>query len=100
MSSSAPSKSEAKKDQFVGNVKETVGNAVGNESLESKGQAQNTSGKVQETAANITGYVQGMVNQASGAVMGAVNSLTGNTTDEASNKVTEKKGEAQKEFNK
>ncbi|KAG0740008.1 hypothetical protein G6F57_012083 [Rhizopus arrhizus] len=98
--SSTPSRSDAKKDQFVGNVKETVGNAVGNESLENKGHAQNTSGKVQESAANLTGYVQGLVDQASGAVMGAVNSLTGNTTDEAGNKVQEKKGEAQKEFNK
>ncbi|EIE76031.1 hypothetical protein RO3G_00735 [Rhizopus delemar RA 99-880] len=97
---SSPSRTDAKKDQFVGNVKETAGNAVGNESLENKGQAQNASGKTQETAANVTDYIKGTINQASGAVMGAVNSLTGNTTDEAGNKVCQKKGEAQQEISK
>ncbi|KAI9354025.1 hypothetical protein BD770DRAFT_325279 [Pilaira anomala] len=96
---SSPSRTEAKKDQFVGSTKETVGNAVGNESLEAKGKTQNNAGVVQETAATVQSYVEGAVDQVSGAVKGAYDSLTGNTTGEAGDKVQEKKGEAQKAFN-
>ncbi|KAI8353247.1 hypothetical protein EDC96DRAFT_517317 [Choanephora cucurbitarum] len=92
----SPSRTDAKKDQFVGDVKQNVGSAVGNESLESKGQAQNAAGHGQETAATLTDYVKGTADQVAGAVKGAYNSLTGNTTSEAGNKVQEKKGEAQK----
>lgn len=94
-----PSRTDAKKDQFIGSVKENAGAAVGNESLEARGKAQNNAGDVQETAANVQGYVQGAVDQVAGAVKGAYNSLTGNTADEAANKVQQKKGEAQKEYN-
>ncbi|KAG2235579.1 hypothetical protein BDF21DRAFT_411588 [Thamnidium elegans] len=96
---SSPSKTEAKKDQLVGNVKENVGHAVGNQSLEAEGKTQNGAGAAQETAANVQGYVQGAANQVSGAVQGAYNSLTGNSTAEAGSKVQEKKGEAQKALN-
>ncbi|GAA5797588.1 hypothetical protein HPULCUR_002976 [Helicostylum pulchrum] len=96
---SSPSRTEAKKDQFIGHTKENVGHVVGNESLETKGKTQANAGQVEETAANLTGYVQGAFNQASGAVQGAVNALTGNTSGEAGNKVQEKKGEAQKSVN-
>ncbi|KAI9359092.1 hypothetical protein BD770DRAFT_386589 [Pilaira anomala] len=96
---STPSRTEAKKDQFIGQAKEHVGYAVGNESLEAKGKTQANAGQVEETAANLSGYVQGAVNQVSGAVQGAMNALTGNTSAEAGSKVQEKKGEAQKSFN-
>jgi uncharacterized protein YjbJ (UPF0337 family) len=94
-----PSKTEAKKDQFVGDVKETAGSAVGNESLESKGKTQHGTGLVEETAANVSGFVTGTVNQVTGATQGIVNSIFGNNSGEASAKATEKKGEAQKEVN-
>ncbi|CAO3654685.1 hypothetical protein MBANPS3_009963 [Mucor bainieri] len=81
---SSPSKTEAKKDQFVGNVKENVGSAVGNESLEAKGTAQKS---------------DGAYDQAAGAVQGVVNSLTGNNSGEAEAKVQEKKGEAERKIN-
>lgn len=96
---SSPSRTEAKKDQFVGNVKENIGSAVGNESLEAKGKTQNNAGVVQETAATVQGYVAGAADQVVGAVKGAYNSLTGDTSAEVGNKVQEKKGEAQKTFN-
>ncbi|KAL0082341.1 hypothetical protein J3Q64DRAFT_1239762 [Phycomyces blakesleeanus] len=94
-----PSRTDGKTDQFKGNVKETVGSAVGNDSLKREGNTQNSTGHVEETTAKTTGYVQGLTDQVSGAVKGAYNSLTGNTTDEAGNKVEQKKGEAQKNFN-
>ncbi|KAI8082384.1 hypothetical protein BDF21DRAFT_361500 [Thamnidium elegans] len=96
---SSPSRTEAKKDQFIGHAKENVGYAVGNESLETKGKTQANAGQVEETAVNLTGYVQGAINQASGVIQGTVNAITGNTSGEAENKVQEKKGEAQKSLN-
>ncbi|CAO3635097.1 unnamed protein product [Mucor fragilis] len=84
------SKTDSKKDRAVGNVKDTVGGAVGNESLQSEAQG---------ALATAQGYVQGAADQVSGAAKGAVNSLTGNNTGEAGNKLQEKKGEAQKNFN-
>ncbi|KAG2198920.1 hypothetical protein INT46_008252 [Mucor plumbeus] len=96
---SSPSKTEAKKDQFVGNVKENVGSAVGNESLEAKGTAQKSDGNVQEIAANVQHFVQGAYDQAAGAVQGVVDSITGNNSGEAEAKVQEKKGEAERKIN-
>ncbi|KAI8374613.1 uncharacterized protein BYT42DRAFT_577015 [Radiomyces spectabilis] len=97
--SSSPSKSHAKYDQTVGDVKETVGNAVGNESLQAKGTAQHGSGQAEETAANISGYVQGLKNQVEGTAKGVYNAMMGNSGDEAGAKVEKKAGEAQKGVN-
>ena len=94
-----PSKTEGRKDEFVGNVKEKTGRAVGNESLQAEGASQNLAGTVQNQAAVVSGYVQGAADQLSGAVKGAYNALTGDSVGEAQNKVQEKTGEAQKTFN-
>ncbi|KAL0081644.1 hypothetical protein J3Q64DRAFT_1730717 [Phycomyces blakesleeanus] len=96
---SAPSKTDAKKDQLIGDAKDTVGTMVGNESLQAKGQAQHNEGVVQETAANISGFVQGLSDQVQGTVTGAYNALTGNTTGEVTSKAEKKSGEAQKAVN-
>lgn len=96
---STPSRTEAKKNQYVGQAKESAGYVLGNESLESKGKTQANTGHAEETAANVTGYIQGAADQVTGAVKGAVNALTGNTFGEVGNKAQEKKGEAQKSFN-
>ncbi|KAL9546843.1 hypothetical protein PS6_007439 [Mucor atramentarius] len=88
-----------KTDQFIGTVKENVGSAVGNERLRGEGKAQHGQGQVEEQAATTLGYVQGLTSQVTGAVQGAVNSLVGNNSSEASAKVEQKKGEAQKEIN-
>ena len=52
-----------------------------------------------ETDGVVYPIAQGLKDQVTGAVQGAVHSLTGNTTSETSDKVQQKKGEAQKEFN-
>ncbi|KAG2206784.1 hypothetical protein INT46_008652 [Mucor plumbeus] len=85
------SKTDSKKDRATGNIKDTVGGAVGNESLQSEGKAQNTSGQAQGALATAQGYVAGAADQVSGAAKGAVNSLTGNNSGEAGNKFQEKK---------
>ncbi|KAG1146160.1 hypothetical protein G6F37_007988 [Rhizopus arrhizus] len=94
-----PSRTEGKKDQMTGNIKETMGGMMGNERMESEGQTQRGSGKVQEGAANVTGYMQGLGKQVSGTMKDTYNSLTGNTSGEAGGKAEQKTGEAQKKWN-
>ncbi|KAI8080253.1 uncharacterized protein B0P05DRAFT_469329 [Gilbertella persicaria] len=72
-----PNKTEAKKDQYVGDVKETAGSAVGNERLKTEGQTQHGNGLIQETTANIGDVVQGTLNTVTGTVNGLVSGLTG-----------------------
>jgi uncharacterized protein YjbJ (UPF0337 family) len=63
------SRTDAKKDKFVGDVKDKVGGATGNESMQAKGKSQNASGETQETAANVQGFVQGAVDQVTRAFL-------------------------------
>lgn len=93
------SKTGAKKDQFVGNAKDTFGGAVGNNSLQSEGKAQNASGSLEEGIATVQGYVSGAASQVEGAVKGAYNALVGDNSGEAAAKATKAKGETQKEWN-
>lgn len=50
---SANDKVEAKTDQAKGHVKETVGSAVGNESLEAEGRGDQAKGDVREAGEKI-----------------------------------------------
>lgn len=74
---SSPSKTEATKDQYVGDTKQNVGSAVGNEDLQARGQAQNNDGLIQETTANAANLVSGVVNGATGTVQGVLGGLGG-----------------------
>lgn len=74
---SSPSKTEARKDQYVGDAKQTVGSAVGNDNLQTSGQAQNNNGLIQETTANAANLVTGVVNGATGTVQGVLGGLLG-----------------------
>ncbi|KAG2203859.1 hypothetical protein INT46_011624 [Mucor plumbeus] len=77
------SKAGSKKDQFVGNAKDTLGGTVGNNSMQSEDKAQNASGSLEERIATVKCYVS-----------------VGDNSSEASAKVTKKKGgEAQKDWN-
>ncbi|MFQ3871646.1 CsbD family protein [Staphylococcus sp. Mo2-1] len=54
---------ESKFDQFKGNVKETVGNAIGNDELEKEGKEDKASGKVKEVAENAKDKVNDIVDK-------------------------------------
>ena len=54
---------ESKFDQFKGNVKETAGNAIGNDELEKKGKEDKASGKVKEVAENAKDKVNDIVDK-------------------------------------
>ena len=53
------SKAGSKKDQFVGNAKDTLGGTVGNNSMQSEDKAQNASGSLEERIATVKCYVSG-----------------------------------------
>lgn len=74
---SFPTNNEAKKDQYVGQTKANVGQTFGNESLETKGQAQKNTGVIEETASNLGGFVGGTINTVGGVLQGTLNSLSG-----------------------
>ncbi|KAI8644784.1 hypothetical protein BD408DRAFT_462107, partial [Parasitella parasitica] len=78
-------------NKVVENAKKTVSDAVGNDSLQSKGQPQNISGKIESTLVNVKRYATGAYNQASDAVKGTIDYLPGNTTYEAGDEVIKKK---------
>lgn len=75
--SNTPSKTEGKLDQNIGNVKESVGGAVGHDKMQAEGTAQRGQGEANETAANVTDFVKNIPNKAEGAVKGVMNSFTG-----------------------
>ncbi|KKI54447.1 hypothetical protein AST00_00230 [Staphylococcus equorum] len=54
---------ESKFDQFKGNVKETAGNAIGNDELEKEGKEDKASGKVKEVAENAKDKVNDIVDK-------------------------------------
>lgn len=54
---------ESKFDQFKGNVKETAGNAIGNDELEKEGKEDKGSGKVKEVAENAKDKVNDIVDK-------------------------------------
>lgn len=90
---------QSMKNKVIGRTKQTVGRAVGNESLQAKGSIQANTGSVQGATANVSGYVQGTVSQVSGSLKGAVNALTGNGGGQMKNMAERQKGKAQKAYN-
>lgn len=54
---------ESKFEQAKGNLKETAGNAMGNEQLEKEGKEDKSSGKVKEVAENAKDKVNDFVDK-------------------------------------
>ncbi|KAI7888296.1 uncharacterized protein EV154DRAFT_518219 [Mucor mucedo] len=74
---SFPTTNEAKKDQYVGQTKQNVGQTFGSDSLESRGQAQQNTGLIEETTANLGGLLGGTVNTVGGVLQGTLGALGG-----------------------
>ena len=53
MKSSTQDKAEGKMHQAKGKIKETTGNAVGNEELEAKGKGEHLKGKAQDKTGDV-----------------------------------------------
>lgn len=73
-----PTKTAGHKDELVGSIKSTVGKAVGNDELRTKGDLQNSEGTAQVNAAAAKQKAEAAVSGAKGSVKSAVGSVTGN----------------------
>ena len=58
-----------KTDEMVGSVKETVGDALGNERLEAEGEAQQSAGKAEREISGAQDQVAGGVKRAAGKAL-------------------------------
>lgn len=92
-------RSKGKLDEVVGNVKQGVGNAFGNERLEAEGRAQELGGESRQDAAKTVGTAKGMVEEAKGTLKQGLGGLTDNERLEAEGRADELKGEGRQRFN-
>ncbi|KAJ7599791.1 hypothetical protein C8J56DRAFT_908902 [Mycena floridula] len=96
---SEQNKAEGVTDQFVGSGKQMLGNAVGNTSLQNKGEAQNTSGHVQEETGKTQGYVAGIVDSVTGTIKNAAGALVGDNSQQIEGKTQQTSGDAKRAAN-
>ena len=95
-----PSKVSGNVEEMKGSVKQSVGSAVGNKSLEAEGMKDRASGESEVKAAKAQGYAKGMMDNVSGAVKNAVGKVTGNESMRAEGEAERLKGKSEKEINK
>ncbi len=93
-------RSKGKMDEVIGNVKQGVGNAFGNERLEAEGHAQELGGESRQDFAKGVGTAKGMGEEALGNIKQGLGNLTGNERLQAEGEVDELKGETRRTFNK
>ena len=93
-------RAKGKVDEVVGNVKQGVGSAFGNERLEAEGRAQELGGESRQDVAKGVGTVKGVAEEAKGNIKQGLGNLTGNERLEAEGNVDEIKGEGRQRFNK
>src|SRR6476469_5592339 len=73
-----PSKAHGNLSAATGAVKENVGAAFGNRSMQAKGAAERAEGNAEIQAAKAKGYIEGVVNDVSGTVKNATGQVLGN----------------------
>ncbi|KAF7335632.1 hypothetical protein MVEN_02218100 [Mycena venus] len=92
-------KANGNMNQMVGSTKQTVGNAVGLDSMAENGQKQHAEGTAQKVVGQATELAQGVYDQVVGKTKDLAGGMTGDQSQEASGKMQEKKGEMQKNMN-
>ncbi|KAI9096535.1 putative cruciform DNA binding protein [Phlyctochytrium arcticum] len=94
-----PSRAHGNVEATVGSIKETVGKAVGNQSLRTEGAAQNAAGNAEVQAVKSANYASGQMDSIGGGIKKNVGSALGNHSMQASGANTEAKGDMQKAAN-
>jgi uncharacterized protein YjbJ (UPF0337 family) len=92
-------RAKGKLDEVVGNIKQGVGNAFGNERLEAEGRAQELGGESRQDVAKGVGTLKGMAEEAKGNIKQGLGDLTGNERLQAEGTADELKGEGRQRFN-
>ena len=94
-----PSKVNGNVNAAVGTVKENIGHAVGNHSLEARGAADRAQGNAEVEVAKAQGYANGVVDNVSGSIKNAAGQVVGNDRMRAEGEAECLKGKAEKEAN-
>lgn len=92
-------RAKGKLDEVVGNVKQGVGNAFGNERMEAEGRAQELGGESRQDAAKTVGTAKGMAEEAKGNIKQGLGNLTDDERLHAEGRADELKGESRQKFN-
>ncbi len=90
---------KGKLQELGGSIKETVGNAVGNEQMEAEGKASKLEGAGRQEVAKGVGQAKGAAEELGGNLKQGVGSLLGNEQMEAEGKAGELKGETRQKAN-
>ena len=98
-SSNTPSKAHGNVVSAMGSVKENVGSAIGNHSMQANGAAERAKGNAEVESAKAAGYAAGTVDHATGNVKKNLGSVLGNEQMKTEGAATEISGKAQKKVN-
>ena len=93
------SKTSGYQDEDIGAVKENVGWATGNESLEARGKAQHLKGEAEVETAKAKERTKGTGEQIKGNIKETAGKIIGNEQMEVEGKVDRLKGDARKTAN-
>jgi uncharacterized protein YjbJ (UPF0337 family) len=96
----SPSKVSGNAAAAMGTVKESIGSAIGNRSMEADGAAQRAKGNAEVEAAKAQGYAKGTIDNVSGNVKNAAGQVLGNEQMRAEGEAERLKGKTQQEVNK
>lgn len=96
----SPSKVSGNATSAMGAVKENIGAAVGNRSMQANGAAERAKGNAEVEAAKAQGYAKGTVDNVSGSVKNAAGQVLGNEQMRTEGEAERLKGKTQQEVNK
>ncbi|HEX6288023.1 MAG TPA: CsbD family protein [Herpetosiphonaceae bacterium] len=92
-------RAKGKIDEVVGNIKQGVGSAFGNERMEAEGRAQELGGESRQDVAKGVGTMKGMAEEVKGNIKQGLGDLTDDERLQAEGKADELKGESRQRFN-
>lgn len=84
----------------AGSLKQTVGKALGNESMQCEGAGKKAQGNAEVDAAKAKGYAEGTGEKLSGNIKSGVGSMIGNKSMEAKGEYNKAHGASLQEANK
>jgi uncharacterized protein YjbJ (UPF0337 family) len=86
-------------EEALGNVKQGVGNLIGNEQMQAEGKATELKGEARQEGAKAAERGEGLLEEVGGNIKQGVGNLIGNEQMQAEGKATELKGEARQKAN-
>ena len=86
-------------EEAMGNVKQGVGNLIGNEQMQAEGKAKELKGEAREETAKASERTKGAVEEVTGAIKNRVGAVIDNEQMQAEGKARELKGEARQKAN-